>query len=76
MKYSKETLLLAELCWHENEIRSTSVRIGLDYTYKGVQYKKISELHYQELMNYQDKAEKKFKVTRFGNVINLMGVAG
>jgi hypothetical protein len=72
--YSKETLKLAELCWSGNEIRSTNVVIGENYTDTDGTLYKIRENTYEELIHYQDRAEKKFKARRVGRVINLIGV--
>jgi hypothetical protein len=64
MKWSKECLKLAELCWEDNEIRSTNVFVGETYTDKeGIKYK-ISENVYDELMEYQIVAERKFNLLR------------
>ena len=74
MNWSKETLKLAEMCWNGDQIRSTSVRIGETYFDKEGNKYKIRQNTYDELVRYAEVAAKKFKIQRFGMVINLMGV--
>jgi hypothetical protein len=72
--YSKETLKLAELCWSGKEARCTSAVVGETYhDAQGTKYK-ITENTYDELIDYQAKAPQKFKVRRYGKIINLIGV--
>lgn len=74
MNWSKECLKLAELCWSGNEIRSTSVFVGQTYISDGIKYK-ITDSTYDELIEYQKVAEKKFSVFKNRSVINLIGAS-
>jgi hypothetical protein len=79
IKYEKEVMMLASLCWNGDTICCTSVRLGENYVRDGITYKIRLEM-LEELSEYQKVAKKKFKVTRFTNaksdVINLIGVNG
>jgi hypothetical protein len=50
--------------------------MGENYTDKEGQVYKIRLSTYDELVKYAEESPNKFKITRFGDVINLMGVSG
>lgn len=72
MKLSSEAKTLLNICWVNDEPRSTTFLVGEKTSFNGIEFKPTEET-YNELVEYQSYSDRPYKVEKFGKFVNITG---
>ncbi|MGG1652248.1 hypothetical protein ABHN03_03870 [Paenibacillus sp. NRS-1775] len=72
MNLSKEAETLLNICWVDNEPRSTTFLVGEKTNFNGVEFKPTEDT-YNELVEFQSHSTRPYKIEKFGKFVNLTG---
>ncbi|MET3209642.1 UNVERIFIED_CONTAM: hypothetical protein ABIC26_002589 [Paenibacillus sp. PvR008] len=72
MKLTKEAEILLNICWVDDEPRSTTFLVGEKTSFNGFEFKPTEET-YDELVEFQQHSNRPYKIDKFGKFVNLTG---